>query len=588
VCGVNTHPICNSTNQKYIDTMNYKCPMSNDLEPYKCRVGFKFYDEYFPNVNTVTLSNGVCTASRCAYCDCEEDEVKPGFVGMTGRECDIEFMRCPEGTQTCFHGAPCVEVKDAYACSCSNTTDSLVQYAGEHCEYVASDFCSINSTLYDVSSSGQWFCTNNGRCRDGITVPEYICRCNEGYFGLHCEFKEEPPVCDITCENGGICSTGIKDFSKYDDALANFLKEGDGENVSYCVCPDGWTGTTCQYRVEECGANACLNGASCQEGMGGEYCDCSDVDLTDAKGNVIPYAGMSCERVYTTMCGFDNSGYFCTNGGTCGAELHYPCECPDGFHGPKCEFVGGTTTPTTTCTLGCENDGVCHFGDGPENTIYDSFNLTVPDVRLGMHCLCPTGYAGYLCENEINLCGDFEHHCQNKGQCAREGEEYTCDCNTEDSSDASYAGVHCENRATTYCVGPGASKEFFCTNEGECKEVILVGVTTHPGCICNPEHKGEYCELQVKKRSKSHHPIFIVFAITVAFVFSGSLAMFWVFILRTERIIIPDDDQDNTAGEPQEVHVHELDSVKNRDNTLFMGAGYEQEEEVIDNDKVFC
>jgi len=595
VCGVNTDPLCTSSNQYNIDTLNNKCPMSKDMDRFKCRVGFKHYDEYFRLVNTATLSNGVCTENICAYCDCEEDDVTPGFIGMTGRECDIEFTRCPDGVQVCFNGAPCVEVNHKYVCSCPYTTDPVLTYAGEHCEYVASDFCAM-STSYDVSESGRWFCTNNGNCRNGATNPEDICRCKEGYYGLHCEFKEEKPVCDIKCENDGICNTGIKDYSNYDVTLANFLKHGDEETSSYCVCPDGWTGLTCQYRVEECGSSVCLNGASCKSGMGGYYCDCSDVDLTNSDGNVIPYAGTSCERVYTTMCGFDNTGYFCTNGGSCPAELHLPCECPEDFHGPKCEFEGGARK--STCTLGCKNDGVCHFGDGPEITIYDNLNLTMPDIRIGMHCLCPTGYAGYFCENAIDICGNFEHHCQNKGKCVMEGSEYKCDCNT-DSSDTPYAGVHCEHRATTFCVRPGASTEFLCTNEGECKEILVPGVKTHPGCICNPEHTGKYCDLNVTK-NQGQGIIYevntltkIFLGITIVLTLFG-VSIFLTMFIRMKLADSPDrvyttPDELPPGGVPPEVHIHALNLDNDHDNTLYMGTGYEEEEEeAIDFDKVIC
>jgi len=165
VYGVDTE--CSSEPSTGIDPLSKRCPRGEDGIRHKCMIGFdKQYDELFPGVNAVELFDTSCDDSRCEYCDCEEIYVDRGKSGMTGRECDVEFKRCPDGKQVCFHGAPCVKIlgtKD-YVCGCPLIPE-LITFVGEHCEYTPSDFCETDSN-YDISKSGIWFCTNNGTCRD--------------------------------------------------------------------------------------------------------------------------------------------------------------------------------------------------------------------------------------------------------------------------------------------------------------------------------------------------------------------------------------------------------------------------------------
>jgi len=565
VCGEDTNPIC-AFNSDQID-----CPMANGHAPYACRYGIKRYRGIFPEVNTDALDE--CDGRSCNYCDCEESDVMREHSGLTGTKCDIEFSICEDGAQVCFHGAPCISVRDEYVCGCPYTTDPLKTYLGEHCEYEASEFCSTSklstSKKFDVSESGAWFCTSNGRCQDGAIDPEEICNCDAGYYGLHCEYKDKRPKCELKCENGGVCDTGIKDYSEYDDAMIGFLTDDDfersfnGETVSHCICPAGYTGTFCERQTKDCGEGVCLNGASCRTGIAGFYCDCTDINLTGPNGKVIPHAGPSCERVASTMCdamdGFPSEEYFCTNGSKCPKDLHLPCICLEGFSGPRCEFKG---VDKKVCSLACENNGHCFFGETPETSPYDSFDISSPSLISGMHCKCPSGYAGFLCETAIEVCGNFEHHCKNSGKCVIEGNEYTCDCDN-DSTDTSYAGVNCENPATSFCIGPGASKEFFCTNEGVCVDVVVAGTTAHPGCDCDSGYFGEYCELNDKRNVHgTASKAFLGFTISILGIFGIFLGGYYY------HTNSPDGGQHNPIGVPPDIHARDCDS--GYDNTVYM------------------
>mmetsp|Transcript_8191 Transcript_8191/g.11252 ORF Transcript_8191/g.11252 Transcript_8191/m.11252 type:complete len:224 (-) Transcript_8191:206-877(-) len=105
-----------------------------------------------------------------------------------------------------------------------------------------------------------------------------------------------------------------------------------GDDITQC--PDG---------------HFCLNGSLCQEIEGDEgnyFCDC-DVAF-DKKGNA--FQGLKCQHKATVYCTYDEAvskKSFCTNGGTCLAEIaskeaHVGCRCGDNYEGEHCQFVKGT------------------------------------------------------------------------------------------------------------------------------------------------------------------------------------------------------------------------------------------------------
>eukprot|EP00540_Astrosyne_radiata_P008060 CAMPEP_0116836906 /NCGR_PEP_ID=MMETSP0418-20121206/8361_1 /TAXON_ID=1158023 /ORGANISM="Astrosyne radiata, Strain 13vi08-1A" /LENGTH=237 /DNA_ID=CAMNT_0004466737 /DNA_START=70 /DNA_END=786 /DNA_ORIENTATION=+ len=91
----------------------------------------------------------------------------------------------------------------------------------------------------------------------------------------------------------------------------------------------------------------CENGSVCTENPydeGAFYCDCDESMFDQA------YAGLYCEHEATTYCTFNQEVSkisFCTNGGTCKADVtvesaHLGCDCPPNYDGEHCQFVLGT------------------------------------------------------------------------------------------------------------------------------------------------------------------------------------------------------------------------------------------------------
>ena len=63
-----------------------------------------------------------------------------------------------------------------------------------------------------------------------------------------------PLYFDSSCFNGGTCVDGINAFT--------------------CLCLTGFTGSYCQYDINECDSKPCLNGGTCLDGYGTYKCTC--------------------------------------------------------------------------------------------------------------------------------------------------------------------------------------------------------------------------------------------------------------------------------------------------------------------------
>jgi EGF-like domain len=156
------------------------------------------------------------------------------------------------------------------------------------------------------------------------------CSCPEGYVGPVCEFEDrgqEVEVCNLTCENHGICREGAKDVSILTNVqVTDEMKTAYNEDFEHCVCPSGYVGLQCQYQLDQCpgGAHVCLNGGDCvtvPNGTTVSYaCDC-----TNAETNLSRFAGAFCEMESTQFCTIDQGkthpgagiDAYCTNGGKC-------------------------------------------------------------------------------------------------------------------------------------------------------------------------------------------------------------------------------------------------------------------------------
>jgi len=374
--------------------------------------------------------------------------------------------------------------------------------------------------------------------------------------------------CPLKCANGGICKLGEHDYSDHptepNGASMTFLRTTNRQGW-YCECPPGFTGLRCnrEYvmcpvgidlvtgRMDDLGSgntsssfldedededdtedvlagspHYCYHGGQCLAGLTDDarnsqrFCDCSK-----AKHNGAPYFGKYCEIQGAVRCSKDeddeddeddDSQVFCTAQGTCVDKFekhsNNPCNCPEGFTGPHCEFLEGTVPE---CSLSCGRT-IIH-NDYVENNGTDN---GVGSCRLGMkdfesaryrdfwsehdgnyqYCKCPPKWFGDNCEVPGISCGNA--HCFNGATCveslSKDGEiSFACDCREANRDGKSWAGQYCENPETDSCnpsdgniYQEHANGHLFCTNGGTCKDPH----NPHLGCNCPADQYGPACE----------------------------------------------------------------------------------------------
>lgn len=142
-------------------------------------------------------------------------------------------------------------------------------------------------------------CMNGGTCRDAASLLEgegdgegFACACHARFAGRRCEVDTDP-CASQPCLHGGSCAA-------------------DGEARGYrCACARGLAGERCE-RGRWCAAGVCAHGGACEEGDWGPSC--------------------RCRGYYGPRCEFDVdecAGEPCLNGATCVNEPgSFRCLCP--------------------------------------------------------------------------------------------------------------------------------------------------------------------------------------------------------------------------------------------------------------------
>ncbi|XP_048524192.1 protein slit isoform X2 [Dendroctonus ponderosae] len=231
-------------------------------------------------------------------------------------------------------------------------------------------------------------CQNNGKC---LTMPEheYECKCAPGFHGKNCEFM-------IDACYGNPCMQGT----------CKLLEEGRFS----CECLPGFAGLRCETNVNDCIDNKCENNATC-------------VDLVNS----------------------------------------YECKCLNGFMGEYCErkipFCTEQYNP-------CENNARC--------VDHDSYYT----------CECLPGFKGKNCSSNVDDCQN--HMCQNGATCVDGINEYFCKCSED------FTGKFCEISPIVAMMYPQTSP---------CQQHDCVhGVCFQPSgsndylCKCAPGYSGKRCE----------------------------------------------------------------------------------------------
>lgn len=157
----------------------------------------------------------------------------------------------------------------------------------------------------------------------------------------------------------------------------------------------------------------------------------------------------------------------CTNGGNCVTGLAYEgsdsCLCPPGMSGMLCEIdeqevESEFELPQQSANPLCETNLCQHGGVCRPSTGFSGEPIQV--------CECPPGYAGDLCEVDVEgePCG--EEPCQNGSKClTRPNGVQHCMCNGINTKDSHFTGRYCQHEVFSFCSD---TSEYYCANGGKC------------------------------------------------------------------------------------------------------------------------
>ncbi|XP_063771838.1 sushi, nidogen and EGF-like domain-containing protein 1 isoform X8 [Pseudophryne corroboree] len=301
-----------------------------------------------------------------------------------GKHCETG-MRDPCSSGPCHNGGTCFHFKGKYKCYCPP------HYSGRHCENAELDCGPPEEVKYAhiivtstwpgdkaeyqcnegyrmntpnntsiCSDDGMWGeppqceeidecesqpCQNGAVCKD--RVSHFLCDCQEGYSGKHCELEINECFSE-PCKNGGTCQ----------NFPGGFL----------CTCPEGFVGAHCETELDGCDSSPCQNGGICENLAGSYLCVCP-------RG----FYGYHCQTV-SDLCLLNP----CGSHGVCvsSAEGAVSCTCRTGYTGITCER---DLLPPLSLSLGAVGESsVWVFWTPPEDMsgqVSDGFavSYTAPD-----------------------------------------------------------------------------------------------------------------------------------------------------------------------------------------------------------------
>ncbi|KAK6979870.1 neurogenic locus Notch protein [Biomphalaria glabrata] len=452
------------------------CLPTNNCSTNICRNGKCIQDtkSYKPSCQCFGGFFGeFCDKEKCSSNPCQNGGTCQNFknnytchcaVGYSGPLCETVIDHC--ASKPCIHGQ-CFNSHDRYDCKCDTN------YTGDNCER---NVCDPNP------------CNNSARCIPyENSYRQYMCICSPEYYGVNCE-KPQRNYCDYKpCGDRGNCTGNLTSYEchcnkgfqgkqceeKRNYCHPNPCNNGTCANLSNgrgykCMCFEGFTGSTCQQDVNECSAlNPCSNNAVCINDIGGFHCQCpqgfsgtlcDQRDIHCFENTCInngscfdQFNGYTCKcpKFYTgSNCHYkiepcDKKP--CMNGGTCFYTGDgFKCKCPPGFTGPRCECktTDQLCRPNNCDIIGTQIyqpvvDGykcICtsHWSGQYCNTSVDCDTITChnggtcEDSQYGAACICPVGYFGEHCENQMSKC--YPNPCLNQGTCTEKNNNYMCSC----------------------------------------------------------------------------------------------------------------------------------------------------------------
>lgn len=179
-----------------------------------------------------------------------------------------------------------------------------------------------------------------------------------------------------------------------------------GSRSYTCICMPGWSGHNCHINVNDCVQHWCQNGATCLDEVDSYRWVLKNLDLS--LGHSGPRKSMIVKKYdiyWSTAWGFQRISFSLYL--TFRVFFYFycvtSCLCPRGYTGLFCE------QDIDYCVgHACSEHGVCL------------------DQRYNFTCRCMPGFEGSLCELEINECSSFP--CASGATCVDLISDYLCHC----------------------------------------------------------------------------------------------------------------------------------------------------------------
>ncbi|XP_064457665.1 protein crumbs-like [Ornithodoros turicata] len=402
-----------------------------------------------------------CASNPCMNGTCLDDPSGYRCVchpGYTGERCDRDVDECEN--EVCKFGSLCQNTVGSYQCFCRPG------YTGTNCHI------EVNECLSQP-------CQNGGTCKEGVN--HYHCLCTPGYTGVNCE-EDIDECASQPCMNGATCVDAVNQYK--------------------CICQPGYTGVQCETDIDECESVPCLNSGACIDLVNGYHCNCSNTGFT----------GSHCEHNIN-----DCEPNPCTHGSTCRDGVKdFTCLCHPGYEGKTCHIDIPECDDSP-----CQNGAPCF--ERSNSSLYQVNHLGLfprfsYETAGGYVCVCPTGFNGTDCENNIDDCaGNDCHHgdcvdlinayrcdchpgyeradcsheinecyrykpCHNGAVCFDKVADYECDC------PADYGDKNC----TTLLLGCRSSQ---CQNGAKCEPYLNDMGQHRYRCHCEPGYFGTHCDI---------------------------------------------------------------------------------------------
>uniref|UniRef100_A0AAY4CF30 Milk fat globule-EGF factor 8 protein n=1 Tax=Denticeps clupeoides TaxID=299321 RepID=A0AAY4CF30_9TELE len=156
-------------------------------------------------------------------------------------------------------------------------------------------FCSVNK------------CHNGGTCVTGVGDDPFLCICADGFTGDTCDATENGPCSPNPCRNDGACE------------VVTHTRRGDVFSEYVCKCQPGFEGPHCQINVNDCMGQPCKNGGVCRDLDGDYACQCQSpyvgkqcqlrcISLLGMEGGAIDESQISASSVHFGILGLQRWG----------------------------------------------------------------------------------------------------------------------------------------------------------------------------------------------------------------------------------------------------------------------------------------